>query len=163
MRRNGRAEDQIFGATEKLFRRYTRAHYMNGQFSNTGFAFTSPQSVNRHKYSEISDALFSETNEFANWGVLSFKAEDLPASFPPDEPRYGFFPKHVPMEDNYAHSEVWCDSLPVTGSYIKPSSGIRKLFRTVLSQRIVNRDRRRDLVVPVKVHSIEPAPIRSRQ
>ena|SRR2546425_1978196 len=137
MRRNGRTEDQAFHATEKLFRRYIRVHYINGQFSNTGFAFNTPQSVNRQKYSEPADAVFSETDEFADWGVLSFKVEDLPASFPPENPRYTFFPKHVPMEDNYSHSEVWCDSVPVTGRYIKPSSGTRKLFRTVLSQSIV--------------------------
>jgi hypothetical protein len=75
MKRNGRAEDQDFQATEKLFRRYTRDHYMNGQFSNTGFAFTSPQSVNRQKYSEPVDALYSEADEFVDWGVLSFKRE----------------------------------------------------------------------------------------
>jgi hypothetical protein len=137
MKRNGRAEDQIFDANEKLFRRYTRAHYVNGQFSNTGFAFNSPQSVNRQKYSELADALFSETDDFANWGVLSFKVGDLPVLFPPDAPRYSFYPRHVPMEDNYAHSEVWCDSIPATGGYVKPSSGTRKLFRTVLSQRVV--------------------------
>ena len=137
MKRNGRPEDQIFDASEKLFRRYTRAHYVNGQFSNTGFAFASPQSVNRQKYGELGDALFSETNEFSNWGVLSFRTMDLPSSFPTENPRYHFFPRHVPMEDNYAHSEVWCDSIPATGGYIKPSAGTRKMFRTVLSQRIV--------------------------
>jgi hypothetical protein len=137
MRRKGRGEDQAFDAAEKLFRRYTRAHYTNGQFSNTGFSFSSPQSVNREKYSEPADTLFSESDEFENWGVLSFKAEDLPATFPPNNPRYSFLPKHVPMEDNYAHSEVWCDTVPATGGYVKPSSGIRKLFRAVLSQRVV--------------------------
>jgi hypothetical protein len=137
MRRKGRSEDQSFDAREKLFRRYARAHYMNGQFSNTGFAFTSPHSVNRQKYSEPTDALFSEADEFAQWGVLSFKVVDLPTLFPPDDPRYSFFPKHAPLEDNYAHSEVWCDSLPPTGRYVKPSKGTRKLFRAVLSQRVV--------------------------
>ncbi len=137
MRRNGRQEDQEFQATEKLFRRYSRAHYMNGQFSNTGFAFNSPQSVNRQKYSEPTDILFSETDEFANWGVLSFKVEDLPTSLPLENPRYTFFPKHVPMEDNFAHSEVWSDAKPPTGAYVKPSPSVRKLLRTVLSQKIV--------------------------
>lgn len=137
MKRNERAEDQDFRATEKLFRRYTREHYINGQFSNTGFAFTSPQSVNRQKYSEPTDVLFSETDEFAEWGVLSFKCEDLPESFPPDDPQYTFFAKHVPMEDNYAHSEVWCDGRPATGEYVRPSKQLRKLFRAALSQRIV--------------------------
>lgn len=137
MRRNGRPEDQAFEASEKLFRRYNRAHYMNGQFSNTGFSFASPQSVNRQKYSEPSDVLFSETDEFANWGVLSFKVEDLPTSFPSENPRYSFSPRHVPMEDNYAHSEVWCDSVPPRGAYVKPSKPMKKLFRAVLSQRVV--------------------------
>jgi hypothetical protein len=137
MHRSGRPEDQAFEATEKLFRRYTRAHYINGQFSNTGFALDSPQSVNREKYSELTDVLFSEADEFLNWGVLSFKVEDLPSSFPSDDPRYTFFPKHIPMEDNFAHSEVWCDKVPRTGSYVKPSKSARKLFRALLSQRVV--------------------------
>jgi hypothetical protein len=137
MRRNGRPEDQEFAPTEKLFRRYTREHYINGQFSNVGFAFTSPQSLNRQKYSEPVDVLFSETGEFASWGVLSFKAGDLPTSFPADNPRFTFFAKHVPREDNYAHSEVWCDSLPATGKYVMPNKQVKKLFRASLSQRIV--------------------------
>ena len=137
MRRNGRGEDPAFDPTEKLFRRYTRTHYINGQFSGTGFAFDSPPSVNRQKYSEPGDVLFSETDEFAEWGVLSFKVADIPASFSPENPQYGFFPKHMPMEDNYAHSEVWSDKLPNTGAYVKPSSQIRKLFRAALAQRVV--------------------------
>lgn len=137
MRRNGRPEDPAFSPLEKLFRRYTRDHYINGQFSNTGFAFTSPQSVNRQKYSEPTDVLFSETDEFATWGVLSLKTADLPSSFPEDNPQYSFFPKHVPMEDNYAHSEVWCDRIPLTGEYVRPSKPMSKLFRAVLSQRVV--------------------------
>ena len=103
MRRNGRPEDQSFEASEKLFRRYTRSYYFNGQFSNTGFSFSSPQSVNREKYSQPEDVLFSETNEFANEGVLSFKVEDLPAAFPTHDPRYTFQPKHIPLEIDYAH------------------------------------------------------------
>lgn len=137
MRRHGRPEDTDFQPREKLFRRYTRSHYMNGQFSNTGFAFTSPQSVNRQKYSEPADVCFSEADEFAGWGVLSFRVDDLPPAFPDDQPQYTFFPKHIPLEDNYAHSEVWCDTIPACGEYVKPSKQVRKLFRAVLSQRVV--------------------------
>lgn len=135
MRRNGRAQDDHFEPTEKLFRRYTQVHYMNGQFSNTGFQFPK-QSVNRQKYSEAQDVLFDETEIFAGWGVLSFKVHDLPTSFPPENPRYRFFPRHEPLEDNYAHSVVWCDRLPGTNLYVEPSPQVKKLFRAVLSQRV---------------------------
>ena len=43
----------------------------------------------------------------------------------------------MPMEDNYAHSEVWCTGQPATEEYVKPSKQVRKLFRAVLSQRIM--------------------------
>src|SRR5947209_4442876 len=91
MKRNGRPEDQEFAATEKLFRRYALRDYINGQFSGLGFAFPA-QSVNREKYSEAADVLFSEGNEFDGWGVLSFTVEDLPISLPLDHPQYRFFP-----------------------------------------------------------------------
>jgi hypothetical protein len=137
IRRNGRDEDQSFDSSEKLFRRYTQSHYINGQFSNTGLSFNTPPSVNRERYSQPADALFSEANEFANWGVLSIRVEDLPPSFPVQDPQYSFWPKHRPLEDNYAHSEVWSDRVPPTGEYVKPAPSIRKLFRTMLSQRVV--------------------------
>jgi hypothetical protein len=136
MRRNGRAQDDHFEPTEKLFRRYIQVHYMNGQFSNTGFPFPK-QSVNRQKYSEATDVLFDEAERFVGWGVLSFKVDDLPASFPPEAPRYTFFPKHEPLEDNYAHSVVWCDRVPGTRQYVEPSPQVKKLFRASLSQRVV--------------------------
>jgi len=136
MRRRGRLEDQEFSATERLFRRYTRSHYINGQFSNTGFNFDR-QSVNREKYSEPGDVLFDEADLYEGCGVLSFRTQDLPISFPPEHPQLSFSPKHVPMEDNYAHSEVWCDKIPATGEYVTPSKSLRKLFRTILSQRVV--------------------------
>lgn len=137
MKRNGRPEDPVFSSGEKLFRRYTQSHYINGQFSNTGFSFNTPPSVNREKFSEPADVLFSEADEFANWGVLSFKVDDLTRTFPPEAPLYSFWPRHRPLEDNYAHSEVWCDRLPATGQYVKPSPSIRKLLRTMLSQRVI--------------------------
>lgn len=94
-----------------------RAHYINGQFSNTGLSFDSPPSVNREKYSQPQDVLFSETDEFANWGVLSFRVSDLPSAFPVEYSQYSFFPKHIPMEDNFSHSEVWSDSIPAKSVY----------------------------------------------
>ncbi len=137
MRRHGRPVDQDFYYSEKLFRRYAADHLIGGKISPVGLPFNTPPSVNREKFSESRDVLFSETSEFANWGVWSIKVGDLPSAFPETEPAFSFFPQHAPMEDNYGHSEIWSDQIPPTGSYSKPSKSIRKLFRTFLCQRIV--------------------------
>jgi hypothetical protein len=137
MRRNGRLVDQDFQPREKLFRRYAVDHLIGGTFSPIGLSFDTPPSVNREKFSEPSDVLFSETNEFGNWGVWSVKTGDLLSAFPENEPTFSFYPKHTPMEDNYSHSEIWSEQVPPTGLYAKPSKSVRKLFRTFLSQRIV--------------------------
>ena len=137
MRRNGRPVDQEFKWSEKLFRRYAADHLIDGKFSPMGLSFDTPPSVNREKFSQPDDVLFSETNEFAKWGVWSVKAGDLPSAFPKDAPTFTFHPKHTPMEDNYAHSEIWSDQIPPTGSYAMPSKSVRKLFRAFLCQRIV--------------------------
>jgi len=137
MRRNGRPVAQDFQPDEKLFRRYAVNHLIDGKFSPIGLSFDTPPSVNREKFSQPGDVLFSETNEFANWGVWSVKTGDLPSTFPEDEPAFSFYPKHTPMEDNYSHSEIWSEHVPPTGSYAKPSKSVRKLIRTFLSQRIV--------------------------
>ena len=81
MRRHGRPVDQDFQHGEKLFRRYAADHLIDGKFSPLGLPFDTPPSVNREKFSESQDVLFSETNEFANWGVWSIKVGDLPAAF----------------------------------------------------------------------------------
>lgn len=95
------------------------------------------QSVNREAFSIPQDVLYSKTSEFEGWGVLSFRAQDLPKQFPPDNPQYDFFPKHSPTEENYSHTEVWCDScVNPTGEYVPPSKTAKKLFRAVLSQKV---------------------------
>jgi hypothetical protein len=137
LRRNGRAEDPAFEAAEKLFRRYKRDQFVGGKFSNMGLSLKDPPSVNRQKYSEPSDVIFSEASEFEKWGVLSFQVQHLPRSLPPEAPAHVFSPRHVPLENNYAHSEVHCDRVSPTGAYVEPPPAIRKLFRATLSQRVV--------------------------
>jgi hypothetical protein len=136
MSRNGRGIDPVFGPTEKLFRRYKQDHFVGGQFSNMGFSFKNPPSVNRAKYSKAPDVVFSEADEWAKWGVLSFQVQHLPVSSPPDRPEYSFLLAHIPQEINYSHSEVNCDRIPASGTYVEPRQAVRKLVRTALSQRI---------------------------
>jgi hypothetical protein len=137
MRRNGRPVDHSFQSGEKLFRRYAADHLIDGQFSPVGLSFGTAPSVNREKYSEPGDVLFDEANQYENWGVWSVTVGDLPTAFPEVNATFSFFPMHVPMEDNYAHSEIWSDRIPPTGTYTMPSKTVRKLFRAFLSQRII--------------------------
>jgi|SRR5450755_3611733 hypothetical protein len=135
MKRNGRPEDPVFEGSEKLFRRYKSEHIVNGSFTGVGLSFKNPPSVNRNKYSEPQDVLFSETDEFANWGVVSLRVREIPSSLPLDNPRYKVSSKHTPLEDNYAHSELHCEGIEAAG-YLEPAPGVRKILRATLGQRI---------------------------
>lgn len=135
MRSNGRAEDPEFMAAEKLFRRYRQEHYVDGTLSGVALRLREPLSLNREKYSEAEDVLFSPIDEFAGWGVFSVRVQDIPVVLPDEGPQYRFAPKHVPLDENYSHSEIWCDRMEPTGRYVEPNPSVRKLFRTIISQR----------------------------
>ena len=135
MSRNGRAADQEFAAAERLFRRYVKAHYVDGQFTGIGLSLEHAPSTNREKYSELVDVLFSVTDEYAGWGVLSMTVQDVTMTLPADVARYSFSARHVPLEENYAHSEILCDRVEPTGQHVEPSPSVRKLYRTIIGQR----------------------------
>jgi hypothetical protein len=144
MYRRNRPEDRVFGPDELLFRRYLQSHWIDGSFSPLGFRFAenSGQSVNRQKYSEPEDVLFLNGTFDDEWGVLEFAVRDIPQKLSEDPaPAFVFFPKHVPEELNFAHSEVWVwsDREEGTGGYAAPSKAVRKLLRAKLSQRVTIR------------------------
>ncbi len=136
MKRQGRPIDPEFLPAEKLFRRYQRTHIVDGVFTGVGLSFDDAPSVNRGKYSEAGDVLFSETEEFAGWGALSWQVQQIPTSLPepPAQPRFTIDPQHVPLEDNYAHSEIHSARVN-TDAYCEPDKGIRKSLRATLGQR----------------------------
>lgn len=140
MWRNGRATDPVFEPGEKLFRRYRLEHLLDGKFSNMGLSFDQPLSFNREKYSEPSDVLFSDVDPdsgmFARWGVLSLRVRDIPSLFPVERPERHFYPVHAPLELNYAHSDVFCETPSTPGVYQVPPPAIRKLVRAILSQNV---------------------------
>jgi hypothetical protein len=137
MRAGNRKADPAFTPTEKLFRRYLPSHFLNGEFTGLAFSLTDPISVNRGKYSHASDALFSETNEWAAFGVVSFQIRHIPPELPVQNPAFNFLVAHTPLQDNYAHSDICCHRISEPGKHARPSSGIRKLFRTELSRGLV--------------------------
>jgi hypothetical protein len=139
MHRRGRAEDPVFSPNELLYRRYVQQHWIDGCFAPEGFRFSegSGQSVNRQKYSEPEDVLFLDDGTYDDeLGVLEFAVRGIPARLPEDgsSAAFEFFPKHVPEELNFAHSEVWCDKEERTGGYVVPNKVVRKLLRTKISQ-----------------------------
>jgi hypothetical protein len=136
MKRNGRPVDPVFEGSEKLFRRYKSEHIVDGSFTGVGLSFRNAPSVNREKYSRPIDVLFSEAGEFANWGVVSFRVLEIPSPLPPDNPRYELSPKHAPLEENYAHTEVHCEGIPATG-YVEPAPAIRKMLRATLRETLI--------------------------
>jgi hypothetical protein len=140
MYRHGRAEDPDFSPNELLYRRYVQQHWIDGRFAPEGFRFSenSGQSVNRQKYSEPDDVLFLNDGTYDDdLGILEFAVRDIPVRLPEnDSPAFVFFPKHVPEELNFGHSEVWCDKEERTGRYVEPNKVVKKLLRTKISQRV---------------------------
>jgi hypothetical protein len=125
-----------FDAVEVLYLRYFSDHFVDGQLSPAAIRFPK-QSVNRGLHSEPEDCLFSEQGIYNGLGVVDFQIADVPAKVSqPQGPAYIFFLRHVPLPDNYAHSEIWSDQAPGSGDYREPSKTVKLEFRVRLCQRI---------------------------
>jgi hypothetical protein len=81
--------------------------------------------------------LFSEAGKYDVYGVLEFPVSGIPTPLQnPERLAFEFSPKHCPDDLNYGHSEVRC-SCPQRGEdNAEPSSFVKKLFRTKLSQHV---------------------------
>lgn len=108
MLRNGRPRDQEFRPEERLFRRVPLQLWDDGNDPIEVDAIELPDlSVLREKYGHPEWARL-ESEECGEWGVICFEVQDIP-------PRlqhlgvfiWSFRPRHVPLEENYPHSEVW--------------------------------------------------------
>jgi hypothetical protein len=146
MYRRDRPAVEEFRPTEQLYRRYRREELVNGMIVAAALKFPQPgaasgQSVNRSRFSRAKDALWfpDEDTRYDGWGVFQFPVACLPAELVCNDThrQFTFFPKHVPLTKNYAHSEVWCDTLPRSNSeYVRPTSLVRKELRAIISQNI---------------------------
>ena len=142
----GRPAMDTFEPDESLYRRFRQADIVNGQIVAASLQFPKTgedtgQSFNRSTFSQAEDVLWHDNSEerYEGWGFLEFPVSCLPAEeiCPNTHNRYTFFPKHVPLEKNYAHSEVWCDTLPRSNDrYVRPSASVRKALRAIISQEI---------------------------
>lgn len=125
-----------FDELECLYLRYGAGAFLEGQLAPGSIRFPKT-SVNRASLSEPEDALFAEDGRYNGWGVVQFRVSDLPSRIEQDHgPAYVFFMRHVPLSDNYSHSEIWSDQDPSTGDYREPSKTVKFEFRIKLVQRI---------------------------
>jgi hypothetical protein len=126
-----------FAPGELLYRRYRASDVKDNillpsalKFPNRGQ--NTGQSVNRSRFSRPADALWTETERLDGLGVFQFPVSCLPNELICSNTgrRFTFFPKHVPVKKNYAHSEIWCDEIPSLNSgYVLPTEVVKKALR----------------------------------
>jgi hypothetical protein len=131
-----------FLADELLYRRCRREDILNGTILPSALQFpkkgeNTGQSVNRGRFSRPEDARWTETERLDDWGVFQFPVSCLPqeATCRDTARRFSFFPMHVPLRKNYAHSEIWCDEVPPQNAgYILPTKLVKKELRAMIQK-----------------------------
>ena len=107
MTTRGRSEDPHFADDEHLYRRFHPDQLDGGEIAIDAVELPD-MSVNRSKYGPPEWVILDEG--FETWGVLAFRVRDIP----PDREMwhqgviaYTLTPRHMPLRNNYPHSEVW--------------------------------------------------------
>jgi hypothetical protein len=134
---NGRKAVQDFAAKEQLYMRYN-AEQMEGDHLAPA-AIKTKQSVNRSRFSEPGDAVFGEHRFYAEGGVMQISVEDVPEAIEGEQgSKFRFFPRHVPLNWNYAHSEVWSDSFntPSADGFREASRSAKTAFRVQFAKKL---------------------------
>lgn len=130
MFRNGREVVPEFDQEELLYLRYSAIHFVDEKLTPEAIRSDLNQSVNRGEFSEPADALFHERGSYNGLGVIGFKVGILPEKIEPlDFPAYAFKVNHVPIEDNYSHSELFSDQIPATGRHRVPGRIVKMQFK----------------------------------
>lgn len=127
-----------------LFMRYKRDYFVDGQLVHFGIRMPAT-SVNRGRFSEPEDVLFSEDGKYNGLGVVEFPVSDVPKQISQaNGPTYVFFMEHVPLETtteiNYAHSEICSAHQNAPDRFREPSKTVEREFKARLCKRI-RRDR----------------------
>ena len=105
MYRRGRPVDPNFSPEEILNMRCTKDTVDGSRLLPTGIDLRFPAfSVNRGKYSKPKDVLLPN---WPNFGIVGFKYKNIFYKISTDpNTEYTTSVSHVPMEENYSHSEV---------------------------------------------------------
>ncbi|MCY3022907.1 MAG: hypothetical protein NTW87_28345 [Planctomycetota bacterium] len=130
MKRNGRPPDPQFDPEERLFMRFA---HLSGAHVDATEIRCPDQSVNRGKYSKQEWVLLPS---WRDWGIACFQVRSVPQHLLGGGTAQSYFMvEHVPLDDNYSHSEIQAFADPVRQQRQKrtsPAVGLQ--FRTLLSQ-----------------------------
>lgn len=129
--------DDQFEGDELLYHRFPKLLDVGDQIYPSTIRFPN-FSVNRSKYSESFDVLIPE---YFDWGIYSFQVQDIPDPYSTtggkdNETLYEFYAEHVPLKDNYSHSEVRVSKDGIYDEEMKIKNKIlKKTFRFKLSDK----------------------------
>jgi hypothetical protein len=130
MMRNGRPINNNFEPQERLFFRLPPDIDIGPDDKPDASCIKYPDmSVNREKESEPDDVIFG----FSGWGVAAFMVADVPPPLKSEGgPEFTYKVEHVPLENNYAHSEVRTYKDGVHSRKVKMPETVKKRYRTLL-------------------------------
>jgi len=139
MKRNGRPKDQCFLPFHRLYHRCEDEDLDGDRLLAARIKFKNT-SVNWSKYSKPWDVIFDNPQH----GIVQFLVCQLPKELPKEQPTGGaaklhsFSPGHVPLDKNYAHSEIWTykDNERLVDVKDLPKI-VKKEFRSTLSDAAV--------------------------
>jgi hypothetical protein len=136
MHRDGQSAVDAFDADELLYRRYSKRDIVNGQVVPQSVSFPKP-SFNRSKFSRPEDVLHVDCcggkQPVIGLGVLEGRVSDFRKSAQSGDNRiFTLYPKHVPNETCYAHSELWCATSESEDA--KPSQSAKEKLRIMASR-----------------------------
>lgn len=107
MKRNGRPRIKEFDSGEYLYRRVMPEHWDDGDVDIDAIELPD-MSVNRSSLGPPEWVLLEEAR-CKDWAVIGFKVGDIPSNLLHlGVEVYIFTPQHIPLENNYPHSEVRC-------------------------------------------------------
>jgi hypothetical protein len=131
MHRDGQSAVDAFDADEFLYRRYSKDHIVDGQVVPQTVSFPKP-SFNRSRFSRPEDVLHVDCcggkQPPPGLGVLEGRVSEFSKSVESADNRlFTMYPKHVPNETCYAHSELWCATSDSQDT--KPSQSAKEKLR----------------------------------
>jgi hypothetical protein len=133
---NGRGVDPQFQQDELLYCRLVQDYPIGSHPEGVSLSWPRlPEfSANRSKYSPPEYVLLPE---WVHWGIVEFYCCDVPAPITsPGRVTFNWCVHHVPLEDNYAHSEV--RTFRGTERYTgKLHELVKKGFRQAIAERMV--------------------------
>lgn len=127
-----RGPDPIFAPDESLFQRCLKMHLdREGRLSPPGLP-SPAYSVNREKFGPAEDVLIP-LEQYGEYGISTYRVRDIPTPILNEGIEYSFVVLHLPLAENYHHSEVQTHTGGVEIERKAPKE-VRKHFRTVIAR-----------------------------